>query len=102
MTPEGKVKAAVKRVLDRYKDNTYYFFVPQNGYGRAGVPDIVGCCCGVFFAIECKAGKGTTTALQDKELTAINAAGGISMIVREDNISNVEEMLSRCTWGATR
>jgi Holliday junction resolvase len=59
------------------------------GYGHAGVPDIVGCYKGVFFGIECKAGKGTTTALQDKELQKIETAGGIAMVVHEDTIDRI-------------
>jgi Holliday junction resolvase len=60
------------------------------GYGRSGVPDIVGCCDGKFFAIECKAGKGVTTALQDNELRKIKEAGGIALVINETNIMDVE------------
>tara|TARA_R110000868_G_scaffold12672_4_gene60142 strand:- start:1045 stop:1254 length:210 start_codon:yes stop_codon:yes gene_type:complete len=59
------------------------------GYGRSGVPDLVGCCNGKFFAIECKAGKGKTTALQDNELRKIKEAGGIALVINEDNIMDV-------------
>ena len=94
MTPEGKVKAQVKRLLDKFAERgLYYFFVPQNGYGRAGVPDIVGCFMGQFFAVECKAGKGTTTALQDKELEKIEAAEGKTFVIREDNIKELGDWL---------
>jgi hypothetical protein len=41
------------------------------------------------MAIECKAGANTTTALQDREIAAINAAGGTAYVVNEDNIDAV-------------
>ena len=61
--------------------------------GRAGVPDIIGCYKGRFIAIECKAGKGKTTALQDKELGAILTAGGFTFVARETNLEELKEAL---------
>jgi Holliday junction resolvase len=63
------------------------------GFGRAGIPDIICCFQGKFIAIECKAGKGKTTALQDRELNAIRAAGGMAMVVNEDNLIELKEKL---------
>jgi hypothetical protein len=54
-TPEKKVKLKVRAILDWDKD-IYYFTPMTGGYGRSGVPDIVGCYKGRFFAIECKSG----------------------------------------------
>jgi len=90
-TPERKVKEAVVAVL---KNNAvYYFFPPANGLGRAGIPDIIACCNGMFLAIECKAGKGKTTALQDRELLAICNAGGFTFVVNETCLDELEERL---------
>jgi len=71
----------------------YYFSPSANGYGRAGIPDIICCFGGRFIAIECKAGKGVTTALQDRELAAIRTAGGMTMVVNEINIQELKEKL---------
>ena len=87
MIPEGKVK---KKVVEQLKAlGCYYFFPATGGYGKSGVPDVVGCYNGKFFAIECKAGKNTTTALQERELAAIGLAGGIPWVVNEDNMDTV-------------
>lgn len=91
MTPEGKVKKAVKAILDEL--GIYHFSPFQAGMGRAGIPDIICCCNGRFVGIECKAGKGKTTALQDRELDAIHAAGGFAFVVRETNIAELKERL---------
>ena len=67
MTPEAKVKKKVKQILD---DISCYHFSPQTGgYGKSGIPDIIACYKGRFIAIECKAGKGQVTALQNTTLT---------------------------------
>ena len=50
MTPEGKVKQVVGRKLKQL--GAYYFFPATGGYGRSGVPDIIGCLDGMFFGIE--------------------------------------------------
>ena len=92
-TPESKVKAAVRKVLDA--NGAYYFLPAANGFGRAGIPDIICCVQGFFLAIELKAGKGKTTALQDREIAAINSNGGIAFVVNENNINEVKEII---TW----
>ena len=93
-TPESKVKTEVKRTLVEL--GFYYFMPPANGFGRAGIPDIVGCRLtdGRFFVIECKAGKGKTTALQDRELVRIQQAGGIALVINEDNVNQLKELLN--------
>ena len=91
-TPEWKVKKAVRLLLDKL--GVYHFMPPANGFGRAGIPDIVGCMDGHFIAIECKAGKGQTTALQDRELNAILNAGGTVFIAREHNLLELKQLLT--------
>ncbi len=93
MTPEKKVKNAVVKILKEYGADLYYFYPVMGGYGASGIPDIVGCYYGRFFAIECKAGKGKTTALQEKNIAQIREADGRVMVVNEDNIQDVRIML---------
>ena len=90
-TPESKVKKAVRTLLDDL--GIYHFMPPANGFGRAGIPDIVACMDGHFIAIECKAGKGQTTALQDRELNAILNHGGTVYIAREHNLDDLKLLL---------
>jgi hypothetical protein len=63
---------------------------PANGYGRAGIPDIIVCHKGKFLAIECKAGYNKTTLLQEREIVNIHKAGGAAIVVREDTIDALE------------
>ena len=84
LTPEAKVKKVVATQLK--ERGAYYFYPVTGGYGKSGVPDIIGCYDGLFFGIECKAGKNKTTALQDKNIEDILAAGGCALIVNEQNM----------------
>ena len=91
MTPEAKVK---KKVVAMLKEaGAYYFYPVTGGYGRSGVPDIIGCYEGLFFGIECKAGNNKPTPLQEKNLKEIRAAGGLDMVVNEDNMHEVANEL---------
>ena len=91
MTPEKKVKNLVVKQLKEI--GAYYFFPATGGYGRSGVPDVVGCWKGRFFAIECKAGNNTTTALQELELKKIQEVGGVAWVVNEQNMDSVKAAL---------
>jgi Holliday junction resolvase len=97
MTPEKKVKTKVVAILKEL--GAYYFYPVTGGYGAAGVPDIVGCYRGRFFAIECKAGKGKTTALQERNIAQIKEQGGLAIVVNEDNIEDVRGLMSYLARG---
>jgi penicillin-binding protein-related factor A (putative recombinase) len=91
MTPEAKVK---KRVVQQLKLlDAYYFYPVTGGYGRSGVPDIVGCYKGKFFAIECKAGTNKPTPLQALNLEQIMLTGGIALVINEENVESVYSIL---------
>lgn len=90
-TPEAKVKAKVVAQLKGL--GAYYFYPVTGGYGRSGVPDIVGCFRGMFFGIECKAGNNKPTKLQELNLRQIEGAGGIALVINESNVDDVARIL---------
>jgi Holliday junction resolvase len=92
MTPEGAVKRDVKKVLEAA--GVWYFMPVSNGMGRHGIPDFICCVDGQFLAIETKAGKGKTTALQERELETIRAKGGVALVVREDGIDTLRARIN--------
>ena len=92
MTPEAKVKKVVVNQLRNL--GAYYFYPVTGGYGRSGVPDIVGCYKGKFFGIECKAGKNTPTPLQQINLDDIEKQNGIALIVNEKNMHSVRDLIT--------
>lgn len=90
-TPEKKVKDKVVKILK--ENGVYYFYASTHGFGRSGIPDLVCCANGQFVGIECKAGSNRPTALQEKELSAIQAAGGRTLVVNEENIDAVDALV---------
>ena len=92
MTPEAKVKKVVVKQLRAL--GAYYFYPVTGGYGRSGVPDIVGCYQGKFFGIECKAGNNTPTPLQQINLDDIEKQNGIALVVNEKNMHSVRDLIT--------
>jgi hypothetical protein len=91
-TPEAKVKAKVRVILKEL--GAYYTMPVTGGFGTSGAPDFLVCLDGRFVGIECKAGKGKTTALQDKNLEGITKAGGLALVVNEINLPELKELLN--------
>ena len=91
-TPEGRVKDAIKKVLNEY--NIWYFMPSANGFGKVGVPDFICCWEGRFLGIEAKA-KGKreqTTANQKLRIEEIHNAEGWALVV--DDVQQLKEFLN--------
>jgi hypothetical protein len=91
MTPEGKIKAAVKRVLATL-DETWAHWPVSNGMGGPCL-DAHGCYRGIYFAIETKAPGGVPTPRQEETIRRIASTGGLVMV-----ISTVEGAQSIPRW----
>ena len=92
LTPEGRVKEAVKRLLKAH--GVWHYMPVQNGMGQVGIPDFICCYRGYFVSIETKApGKiNNTTANQDRVIAEIKTAGGAAIVV--DNVEQVKSFFS--------
>ena len=98
MTPEGRVKEAVRKYL---KANNIWFFQPmQNGMGRVGIPDFICCYNGRFLALETKApGKrNNTTPNQDRVLAEIRDHAGHALVI--DDVEQLRQYLDDVSWRA--
>lgn len=91
MTPEAKVKAKVKKVLNEL--GAYYTMPMGTGFSSSGAPDFIICIAGLFYGIECKAQGNKPTALQLKHLDDIKKAGGVALVVNESNVNQLKELL---------
>jgi hypothetical protein len=80
-TPEGKVKAQVKKVLTKY--DAYWHCPVQNGLGAPSL-DFICCIKGQYFAIETKAPGGKPTPRQEQTIEAIRKAGGKVFVIDGD------------------
>ena len=83
MTPEGRVKAKVKKALEKLGGQCWRFMPVQTGYGAPAL-DFLLCVKGRFVAIETKAPGKKLTPLQETTKSAIEAAGGIVLIVWDE------------------
>ena len=74
----------VKAILKYLKTVPHCFSWKEHGgmYGTAGIPDIIACIDGGFYAFEVKTDTGKTTALQDATIRKIKNCGGHAYIVR--------------------
>jgi len=87
MTPEGKVKEKVKKLLKAH--GAYYHMPVQNGMGAPSL-DFIGCHRGLYYGIETKAGNNQPTPRQETTISQIRAAGGLAFVVNE--VSGLEEL----------
>lgn len=96
-TPEGAVKRKVIKALKELKatHGLHYYMPVSGGYSRSGEADFLVCLCGRWISIETKAGKGKTTLLQDMNLESVRKAGGITMIVREEDVLSIDAFTQR-------
>jgi hypothetical protein len=82
-TPEGKVKDAVRKVLDTRKHmgyGIYYNFPVPAGYGTPML-DVVGCYFGRFFGIETKVPGSRPTPRQLLTISQMREAGGAVFVI---------------------
>jgi len=77
-------KEIVAKILRYLKTVPRCFAWKEHGgmYGTAGIPDIIACIDGRFYAFEVKTPVGKTTALQEATLRKILACGGTAAVVR--------------------
>lgn len=80
MTPEAKIKRAIKSILDNYNSNVYYYMPVPSGYGST-VIDYIGFACGCGFAIEAKRPGGEPTPRQEVVIERMRQAGAVVFVV---------------------
>lgn len=93
MTPEGKVKQKVKKILT--EAGAYYAMPVGAGYGHAGTPDFLVCYRGRFIGIETKAKGNKPTALQEATMQRIREAGGRALVIDETNVETLRKELDK-------
>lgn len=72
--------------------NCFCFKMHGGMYSTAGIPDIICCYNGIFYAFEVKTATGKPTALQTKTIRRIKDAGGHVFIVR--SVSDVKSIIT--------
>ena len=78
MTPEGRVKQRIKKLLEEL--NIYYHMPVQNGMGMPTL-DFICCVMGRYVAIEAKQFGETVTLMQARTTKQIRDRGGVVLVV---------------------
>ena len=89
-TPEGKVKARIKKVLEA-QTKIYWFMPVQTGFG-AKTLDYLGWHHGLPFAIEAKAEGQVPTLYQEATIARMEAAGARVFVI-DGSTDELEEWL---------
>lgn len=97
MTPEGKVKASVNRLLSKHK-SLYRFMPVPGGFGASSLDYLI-CIDGHFVAIETKAPGKKPTDRQKLVIGQIRRAGGTVFVIDGENgeLEQLKELLERTT-----
>jgi len=78
--PESRLQQKIRRSLE--KDFGGFWVKIWGGpFQQAGIPDLIGCCEGHFFAFEVKTPKGKPSALQLDIIDKIKKAGGVAAVI---------------------
>jgi len=100
MTPEGKIKAKINKLLKELGD-TVYKFMPLPAIEGRGAPglDYYMCAGGQWFAVEAKANeKELVTRRQIETMNQIRRAGGQVFVVYDDEtVKELGEALHKKT-----
>lgn len=90
----SEVESVIVRDILKYLNSLPNCFAwKEHGgmYGTAGIPDIICCYRGEFYAFEVKGPHGKLTKLQEKTIRDIQAAGGQAYVVR--SVSEVQRIM---------
>lgn len=90
-TPEGKVKAAIKRVLKLHEATTDGWWPVPAGYGENWL-DYQGCNAGRFFAIEAKAPGKPLRPLQVEVKRRIERVGGRVFVIDSEDCDDMRAL----------
>ncbi len=95
MQPETRFKLAIMKKLKELPNS---WWLKTNEKSVRGIPDIIGCINGYFYAFELKVGRNSASSLQKKVVDDICKANGKACVVRpEDLVDLIRHLRSVAT-----
>lgn len=89
-----------RHVVDRFlRTLPVTFFVSVQQLAIVGTPDKLGCIHGYFVALELKSRTNEPTAMQSFIMDQFVKAGGVALVVRPENWTQVRELLWKLAHG---
>ena len=96
---EASIRRSVVKYLNTLAPEVIFYPLAGSQYGRRGAPDIVGCCCGEFFAMEIKSETGKLSKLQEYEQQRIKKAHGHWFLIRSLKAAKAAVAIMICGGG---
>lgn len=95
MTPEGKIKKAVKLIIDPRRPRLYYEMPVPTGFGKSGL-DFSCCYFGLAFYIETKApGEQLRPLQRQRAVDMLTSGARVFVISRLEGMQALERWLVR-------
>ncbi len=94
--PETRLQMRIQKELCRtYGRRLWLFKVHGGPFQKAGIPDLVGCVDGLFFALEVKMPGETPKPIQHAMITLIQISGGLAAYVDtvESAVSKIQDLV---------
>lgn len=79
--PESRLQLKIRKHLEKTFKGSWWFKVHGGPFQPAGIPDLLGCVDGQFFAFEVKRPGKRPSAIQRKVMGIIQEAGGVAEVV---------------------
>lgn len=76
--PESRLQKRIRDAIEKAYPGCFFFKAHGGRYQAAGLPDLIGCICGLYVGIEVKMPGKKPTKLQAETLKRIRKAGGIA------------------------
>jgi hypothetical protein len=73
----------------------WYTKIWGGGFQKSGIPDIIACINGFMVAVEVKASNGRASELQKLNISRINAANGIGVILYPEGFEDFQKIIER-------
>jgi hypothetical protein len=83
VTPEGKIKSKIAKVIDKYEGSIYVYMPVPGGFGKPTL-DYLGFLYGRGFAIEAKRPGKAPTLRQEGTIEDIRASGTPVFVINDD------------------
>lgn len=97
--PESRLQRNIRRALEAKFPESKFWKIWGGPFQVAGFPDLLGCVCGLFVALEVKQPGEVASEIQKDTIEEIKQAGGISGVVTSD--AEAVELVRNAIKGAS-
>jgi len=71
----------------------WYLKVWGGGFQKSGIPDLLMCVNGIFFAVELKSSSGRPSDIQRKNIGMVNRGGGIGLVLYPEGLDEFTKIV---------